>query len=190
MAQQPPPWSHTSRPSQPAWVEPPNVEQPAPTYSRAVQPKRRSRIPVLLSVIGILLALTVVTGFLTSPTINQYINPTSFVYLDSKSAWLIQWVQHDKEMHGTLVSSYLDTIGSSSKLRTTSLGFTGTREGTRVTITFTTGEASVSFNGTVLWRRLTLDIPLQDGSIKTLVCWPGDKQEYSDTVKALAQRTH
>lgn len=178
-----------SGPSQPFWSQPPQPPYYAgPPVYVPPPPPRRASWPLVISIASLVLALVVVSTLVVAPAVGTYIHPTSYVYGDQDDAVLVQWVEHDGALTGSLATTYWSPKKGQGSIKAESAAFTGIRDGSRITLTFS-ALSGTGTSGTLGFRSLTLDWPQDLGGVQHYTLKPGDANDYNDAVSAV-RRAH
>jgi len=112
--------------------------------------------------------------------------PDGYLWSNSAAVAFIQWTEDtNHHLSGTLQSV---SATSDNTVKSTSAAFTGVRDGSSISITFSALGFSSTFAGTLDGAVLTLSVPDQNGLIATDVFHTATVQNYNDSVAALRQR--
>lgn len=140
---------------------------------------------VRLLVYGVLFGVIGVgTAILIYPTANAYVHPQTYVYGDSQTAAFITWSEHDGAMDGSLQLASVDATAQVIRIQTS--GFTGTHDGSHVSITFHDLPLGIpTVSGELGWRSLQLGLPQSSGMLVAVRLKAGDLNDYNQAVQAV-----
>lgn len=112
-------------------------------------------------------------------------------YMDSESSYVlfIQWTEKSGQMSGQLQDVY---ISSNNSLQTqhTNEAFTGTHDGSNVSISTSIFGFTKTYTGSLNGDTLTLVVPSQSGTLNTLTLHPASVDDYNKAATALIQNVN
>lgn len=95
---------------------------------------------------------------------------------DGSLAMYLTWTENSGSLSGQLTTAEI----VDGDVRSSSAGFTGTRQGSSVTLSFSRG--GIAFSGQVGGSTLTLGFPNNDGTVRTLTLTHGSSSTYNAAV--------
>jgi hypothetical protein len=173
--------SYPSDSSAPTWPAlPAQPPQGAPLSQR---PRRRRWLWLLLGIPALcaVCACSAVAIAAVSP------EPRGFVTGDDNGAAYIAWSEQNGAMTGTGQLAWVDAPGGKPTFHTFKADFTGTHEGSQISIVihWLLG-VTYTLHGTLAFRVLQLEIPRADGTLASVPLLPGGANDYN----AAVQRIH
>jgi hypothetical protein len=176
--------------------QPPNPYYPGPQWGYPSQPvfvapPPRRKVPWLVITLVALAALIVGLGgvgvLVVRSIVATYLSPTSWVYGDNDHAVFISWTENGGNLTGVWDATSFET--SSSSIQTTTFQLTGIRDGNKLTMELSVQGAHTSLTGTVGFRRLTIDYPVQTtGVVLSEVLYPGNEDDYNQAASHVRQQ--
>jgi hypothetical protein len=110
----------------------------------------------------------------------------SFVGEASNAAILIQWTQNGSKLSGSMQEALLQGTGTQEQASSQSQAFTGTLNGSSVTLSLNQGLGSVSnLTGTLRGADLDLDLPAQGGGVTTVEMASGGPSRFDADLSKL-----
>lgn len=153
-----------------------------PLLRQAAQIARVVVLGLIVGAIGLLVILFIY------PPVRAYVTPQRYVYGDAQTAVLVEWSERSGVLDGTFQMATVDSSANIIRVRTSA--FSGTHDGSRVTLDFSGAAVGVSaVSGTLGWRTLQLDLPQPNGEYASVRLDAGDLNDYNHAVQAL-KRAH
>lgn len=170
-------YSGHSDSSAPTW--PMHPAQPGPYPPQ--RPRRRRRWLWLLLGIPALCALCVCAVASVAALSPE---PRGFVTGDDNGAAYIAWSEQNGAMTGTGQLAWVDTPGGKPAFHTFKADFTGTHEGSQITIVihWLLG-VTYTLHGTLAFHVLQLEVPQSNGTLASVSLLPGGVNEYNAAVQ-------
>jgi hypothetical protein len=110
----------------------------------------------------------------------------SFIGRASNAVILIQWTQNGSKLSGSMQEALLQGSAGQEQASSQSQAFTGTVNGSSVTLSLNEGLGSVSnLTGTLSGSDLDLSLPAQDGGVTTVDMRPGGPSAFNSDLSKL-----
>jgi hypothetical protein len=157
-------------------MHPAQPPQAGPGGPYPPQPRRRRRWLWLLLGIPALCALCV-CAVAAAVALSE---PRGYVAGDNNGAAYIAWSEQNGAMTGTGQLAWVDAPGGKPAFHTFKADFTGTHEGSQITIVihWLLG-VTYTLHGTLAFHILQLEIPQPDGTLASVAMLPGGAKEYN-----------
>lgn len=110
--------------------------------------------------------------------------PDGYLSTRSGSVAFLQFTENNHQLSGHM-QEVDQTNDVPPQTKTHSYAFTGTQNGTSITLSFPVLWSSMSFTGTFVGDTITLDMPQDDGHLANNVFKGSSTQQYNDAIDAL-----
>lgn len=106
----------------------------------------------------------------------------SFVHVFSDGVWFLRWTESGGALSGQLQSV---SVTPNLTLSSSNTSLSGVRSGVDVTLRLGGLLGNISYTGTLRGSTLVLNLPLQNGSMESIVFQPGTVDDYNSAVAKL-----
>ena len=134
----------------------------------------------LCLLVSLMSCLTLVSCFSTSP-------PDGYLGADTRSVVFIQFTEKNNQLTGN-IQGVEETNDIPPQTKSSTEAFTGTQNGSSVTLTVSFFGFSSSVVGTLNGNTLVLDVPQQDGHLENQTYIGASTQDYNQAVDALRNK--
>lgn len=132
---------------------------------------------ILCLIVSLISCLALVSCFSASP-------PDGYLATDTKSVFFIQFTAKNNQLNGN-IQGVEETSDTPPQTKSYTEAFTGTQNGSSVTLTVSIFGFSSSVVGTLNGNTLVLDVPQQDGHLQTETYIGASTQQYNQAVDVL-----
>lgn len=165
------------------WIAPTYGTAPPQTNPPLVRISRRN---ILLASFALVPILVLVLGGLAVVAIHAFSKPDGYLFNSSTNVTFIQFTEDQSgHLSGSLQSV---DLASDETVQSETAAFTGIRNGSQISLTFSALGSSATVQGTLDGNTLTLHLPDQNGYVATEVFHGASTSDYNDAAAKLRQR--